>query len=153
MNDKNSNNSLFRIFALITLSVFVCETIVMMILSSFTVSSYFMRIIIDSTLLIILLFPLLHAILFRPLIRNSENLKQANEKLRASEKKYRVLFEASMDSIYITTREGDIIDANQSHLDLFGYSREEISEGKAQDTYVNPDERSRFKKEMEENGS
>ena len=78
---------------------------------------------------------------------------QSEEALRESEGKYRILFESSKDPIYITTREGDIIEANQAHLDLFGYTREEVSDWKAMDTYVDPDDRSRFKKEIEEYGS
>jgi len=148
-----TTRSPFRILMIIALSVVVCETVVMIIISFLPAFSIFMKILLDSTLLIILLSPLLYAFLFRPLIRNSEDFKQANEELRENEKKYRILFENSKDPIYITTREGDIIDANQSHLDLFGFTREEIFEWKAQDTYANPDDRFRFKKELEENGS
>ena len=79
--------------------------------------------------------------------------KRAEAALRESEEKYRILFESSRDASYITAREGNIIEANPSLLDLFGYSREEISDWKVQDTYVNPDDRSRFRKEIEENGS
>ena len=80
--------------------------------------------------------------------------KQAAEKAqRESEEKYRILFESSRDASFITTWEGNIVEANPSHLDLFGYSREEISDWNAKDTYVNPDDRSRFRKEIEENGS
>ncbi|MFH1624741.1 MAG: PAS domain S-box protein, partial [Pseudomonadota bacterium] len=79
--------------------------------------------------------------------------KLAEEALRESEERFRILFESSKDAIYITTPEGNIVEANPSHFDLFGYSREKISDWNAQDTYVNPDDRSRFRKEIEENGS
>jgi len=79
--------------------------------------------------------------------------RQAEEALKRSEEKYRTLFEDSRDAVYITTREGKFIEANQSFLDLFGYSREEIIDLKAQEAYVNPDDRSRFQKEIEQKGS
>ena len=79
--------------------------------------------------------------------------RQAEEALKRSEEKYRTLFEDSRDAVYITTREGKFIEANQSFLDLFGYSREEMIDLKAQEAYVNPDDRSRFQKEIEQKGS
>lgn len=78
--------------------------------------------------------------------------KRAEEMLRESEEKYRILFSTSKDAVFITTREGNVVEANQSHLDLFGYSMEEISEFNSKGTYINPRDRSRFQKEIEENG-
>ena len=78
---------------------------------------------------------------------------EVEEALRESEEKYRTIFEESRDAIYINTRKGKFIDINQSFLNLFGYTREEITGLKAQDTYVNADDRTRFKKEIEQNGS
>ena len=78
--------------------------------------------------------------------------KQAEEALRESEEKYRTIFQSSKDPIYITTHDGNIVEANRSHLELFGYTWEEALNWKVQESYVNPDDRSRFKKEIEENG-
>ena len=80
------------------------------------------------------------------------DLKRAEEALRESEEKYRTLFEDSKDAIYIATREGNIVSANQSFVDVFGYTKEEITEWKTEDTYVDADYRSRFTKMIEENG-
>jgi len=80
------------------------------------------------------------------------NRKRSEEALRESEEKYRTLFEDSRDAIYITTREGKLIDANQSALDLFGYSREEMTSVNALQLYVHPSDASKFQKEIEEKG-
>jgi len=66
---------------------------------------------------------------------------------------YRALFEQSRDAIYITTREGAFSDVNQAFLDLFCYTSEELTHLRAHETYADPDDRSRFQKEIENNGS
>jgi PAS domain S-box-containing protein len=66
---------------------------------------------------------------------------------------YRALFEQSRDAIYITTREGAFSDVNQAFLDLFCYTRDEITRLKGHETYANPTDRSRFQKEIEDSGS
>ena len=64
----------------------------------------------------------------------------ANERmagaLMESEDRYRTLFEDSIDAIYLTTLDGKFIDANQSTLNLFGYSKEEMKALNARDLYV-----------------
>jgi two-component system cell cycle sensor histidine kinase/response regulator CckA len=78
--------------------------------------------------------------------------KRAQEALRESEEKYRTLFEDYRDAIYITTREGDFIDANQSAFDLLGYSRDEMGGLNARQLYVNRTNGGRFQKEIEQKG-
>jgi two-component system cell cycle sensor histidine kinase/response regulator CckA len=85
-------------------------------------------------------------------IRDITERKQAENSLRESEKRYRALFEGSRDAIYITVREGEIVDANQSMIDLFGYSREEIIGLNARKTYVYPEDRKKFQQEIEHKG-
>jgi PAS domain S-box-containing protein len=78
--------------------------------------------------------------------------KRMEEVLRESEEKYRTLFEESRDTIYITTQEGKFIDINQPGLELFGYTKEELMSLNVQETYANPDDRSRFQQEIEQKG-
>jgi PAS domain S-box-containing protein len=73
--------------------------------------------------------------------------------LRESEKKYRTLFEDSRDAIFITTPQGELVDANQAMLDLFGYTRAEIFKLNAQERYANPDDRTKFQQAIEQKGS
>ena len=84
--------------------------------------------------------------------RDVTERKQAEEELLKSEQRYRTLFEDSIDAVYITTRDGKFIDANQSGLDLFGYSREEMASVNALQLYVHPSDAGKFEKEIGEKG-
>ena len=46
--------------------------------------------------------------------------------LRESEEKYRTLFEASTDAIFLATLDGAIRDTNASACRMFGYARQEM---------------------------
>jgi two-component system sensor histidine kinase/response regulator len=81
---------------------------------------------------------------------NTLNYYQA---LRENEKKYRTLFEDSRDAIFISTPTGEFLDTNESMLNLFGYSREEIMRLDARETYVDPGSRARFQQAIEREGS
>ena len=94
------------------------------------------------------------------LIEANKDLKQeiverrrAEDALKESEKKYRTLFEDSRDAVFISTREGKLVEANQSFLDLFNFSREEILGLNVRETYVNPNDRARFQFDIEKKGS
>ena len=52
--------------------------------------------------------------------------KQAEEKLRESEEKYRGLFDESIAAVYLFDEKKNFLDSNQAGLELLGYSREEL---------------------------
>ncbi len=70
----------------------------------------------------------------------------------SEENRFRRLFEYSMDAVYIGTPDGTILDVNQAWLDLFGYSRDELSSINAIDFYAHPEERAAFLQRMNETG-
>jgi PAS domain S-box-containing protein len=75
--------------------------------------------------------------------------------LQVSEQKYHELFERSFDGVYITSPEGKILDANKKMLEIFGYGSkgEELNLDLARDVYVNPADRERVLKKINEEGS
>lgn len=78
--------------------------------------------------------------------------KRIEEALKKSEEKYHTLFEQSRDAIYITSRDGSFMDFNNATMDLFGYTKEEMMQLNVKDLYLNPFERVKFRKEIEDNG-
>lgn len=72
--------------------------------------------------------------------------------LSDSEKRYRTLFEESTDAIVMFTQEGNYIDGNQSMLNLFGYTEEEMKSQKAGKYYAHQEDRATFLQEIEKNG-
>jgi len=79
--------------------------------------------------------------------------KQTEIALLESERKFRSLFEESRDAIYITTKDGRFVEVNQSFLDLFGETREELMKHNAKDAYTSIEDCERFKKEIKEKGA
>lgn len=89
---------------------------------------------------------------FLGVARDITNRKQAEEKLKESEEKYRTLFEDSKNPIWTTSREGLILDANQATADLLGYSKDELIGLDVHSLYVDPSHRKIFQAEIEEIG-
>jgi PAS domain S-box-containing protein len=86
---------------------------------------------------------------FATLFRDMEKERQA---LRASESKYRQLFESLKDPVYISTIEGTVMDANPAFFSLFGYTTDDLGQLKTQDLYVNPENRAGFIKALKKSG-
>lgn len=74
-------------------------------------------------------------------------------RLRQREEKYRKLIEESRDAFIITKEDGSFVDFNQAMVDIFGYSRDEMLTMKAQQLYVDVNDRLRFQNEMEKRGA
>jgi len=81
------------------------------------------------------------------------NRTRAAKVLKASEEKYRSLFEESRDAIVITTERGECIDANPAALELFGYTKEKLLEMNFGKLYVDPKGGFNFQKEIKKKGS
>lgn len=77
---------------------------------------------------------------------------KANRELERSERKYRSLFDNSRDGIFITTRDGQILEVNRAWLDMFGVARSELAALNVKDLYLDSAERAALLKAIEEQG-
>jgi PAS domain S-box-containing protein len=77
--------------------------------------------------------------------------KKLQENLLVAERKYRTLFENSQEGIFITTRDGVLLDTNHAFLVLSGYGRGELVGSSVLKTYADPSVRSVFQKQVEKN--
>ncbi|PKN28538.1 MAG: hypothetical protein CVU64_12795 [Deltaproteobacteria bacterium HGW-Deltaproteobacteria-21] len=79
--------------------------------------------------------------------------KKAIDGLRASEEKYRRIFENSKDMVYIVTPAGEFIDINSAGVELLGLgSREEAASRNMKEFYVDPRQREALIREMMDKG-
>ncbi len=85
---------------------------------------------------IIIIF-LVYILLLRKLIRDK------TRSLQESEEKFRRFFMTSKDPVFITTRDGKWVDANQATVKLFGYeTKKDLLSTSVSQAYLNPNERS-----------
>jgi len=73
---------------------------------------------------------------------------RAEEALRESEERYRTLFEESRDAVYMSTVEGELVSANQAFVEMFGYSLDDVRQGRMEELYADASDRQRFRDEI-----
>lgn len=69
--------------------------------------------------------------------------KLAQEALRASEERYRQIFEQSIDGVFVGTRDGRYVDVSPSGCEMFGMTREEVL-SKSFEDLLSPEEHDRL---------
>ncbi len=87
------------------------------------------------------------------LIHDITEKKRAEDVIRASESKYRELFENVLEGVYQMTSEGRITAANPALLKMLGYTAEELGElDFYHDFYVDPVDKKRLVEGIEDDG-
>jgi len=95
---------------------------------------------------IIIIF-LVYILLLRKMIRDK------TRSLQESEEKYRRFFMTSKDPVFITTKDGKWVDANQATVNLLGYeTKKDLFNTSVSQAYLNPNERTGLLQEVERSG-
>jgi len=104
---------------------------------------------IQSLLLLVLLFPTLYLFSFRPLVQHIRERDRAEESMRESEHKYRELFDNLGEAAFLTVVEtGRILDTNKQGELLLGVPRSQIM-GMNQSNLFPPERREEHRKRVE----
>ncbi len=85
-------------------------------------------------------------------VRESRLRRQAEHALREAEEKYRGLFDLATDAIYLTARDGSVVDVNDAATEVFGYSRTDFVGLPASKLYADPHDIRAFQQRVEEAG-
>jgi len=128
-----------RLLLLIAATLFVTHTLAMVMFALLPQFSMWTESLIESVLLLILLFPVLYFFSLRPLLMHIAEREQAEEAMRESESKYRNLFEHLSDAAFLVDVEtGRILDTNSQGERLLDRTRGAIM-GMNQSKLYSPD--------------
>ena len=128
------HRSNIRLVIAIALCVFLCEAFVMKAIVSLFDLSPWLATLLDASILVLLLFPVLYLFVFRPMTRHINERERAEQTLGESEMRFRTIFNTSPDAISISRLEdGRIVNVNEGFTELNGYTREDIIERSALD--------------------
>lgn len=85
--------------------------------------------------------------------REISERKRAEAVLKESEEKYNQFFKTSRDCVFITSKDGRLVDLNDAAVELFGYSsRDELLQKKMPYVYANKEERAKHARVIAECG-
>lgn len=118
-----------RMFLTLFFSMFIGETLIMMVINTLPPLPRWNVALLDSASLLIALFPIYYFFVFGPLAKQNAARKLAEDALRESEKKYRRLFETNQAGVFRSTTEGELLEYNSKFAEMMGYANADEMKG------------------------
>jgi two-component system, cell cycle sensor histidine kinase and response regulator CckA len=88
------------------------------------------------------------------LVHTLTDRRRAEEQIRESEERYRILFDLSPQAIALTEfHSGRLLDVNARFLEITGYEKGDVIGRSTADLFYSPEDRQRFLDEMEASGA
>lgn len=117
----------WRFLLMIILGILVAQIASTYILSNFSHFSYAVQTLIESCVIVVVVFPLVYYFSLLPLVNQFEKRKRAEHALRKSEERFIKAFHFSPAALSITrVSDGSFIDVNESFLQIYGSTRTEL---------------------------
>jgi PAS domain S-box-containing protein len=110
-----------HVFATLGISIFVGEILIMIFLGVLPPLSPWAENLLDSSLLIVLIFPVLHFVVLRPLMKHINKYRVAEEALSNERNLLKALMDNIPDHIYFKDRESRFLRINRSQAKHFGF--------------------------------
>lgn len=112
---------------ILAVSVVVVESVLMLLINLMWPAMHGLREnLIDSFLLVSLLFPVFYYFVFKPSALLIKKLEQEKEALRKSEEQYKTLAEGAQDCIFIIDRDDNVKYVNSFSAKMLGLSPDEV---------------------------
>jgi diguanylate cyclase (GGDEF)-like protein/PAS domain S-box-containing protein len=147
LHPQQKNRLHFCLAALV--AIFIAEAILMIGLSFLPPMPTIAKALLDALLLVVIIFLIFWPQLKKEVLFQNTRFAQAQEILRKSEERYRVLVESTEDSIYQVNKQYCYIFMNQNHLARLGFTSEEFL-GRPYSDFHSEEESRRFENTIDQ---
>jgi len=135
LREKGYYHSPISLLIIIIISVFLAEALIMFILSFLHDITFHTYALLDATLLIITLSPILYFYGFRPLLIHIQERRRAEETTKIAYTELRQVFNIAADGIRLIDKESNIIRVNETFVRLSGFTKEELEGRKCYEVF------------------
>ena len=142
-----------RMFLTLFFSMFIGETLIMMLINVLPPLPRWNVALLDSTSLLIAVFPIYYFFVFGPLATQNAARKRAEDALRENMVKYRALFETNQAGVFRSTLEGEFLEYNSKFAEMMGYTiSEEMRGANSRDFFFSDSDRNALIKRLQIEG-